>query len=75
METVNIPSYTYSPMIVIDEQEIATQAAKKANVKFKGEVEQNKIRFPAELGEEHPFNSKVVEGIWRKFGMIREMDF
>ena len=28
---------------------------------FKGEIEQNKIKFPVELGEEHPFDFKQME--------------
>jgi hypothetical protein len=37
---------------------------------FVGEVEQKKVKFPAILGEEHPFDFKQCEGIYEKFGFI-----
>lgn len=66
--TNKVPEYTYSPMILVDEQQVAIQAAKKTNANFKGEVEQKIRKFPAELGEEHPFNFRVMEGLYKKFG-------
>jgi len=38
------------------------------NPNFKGEVKQSNIKFPAELGEEHPFDFAVTEGLYKKFG-------
>lgn len=40
------------------------------NEQFKGEVENNKIKFPVELGEAHPFDFKTVEGLYKKFGFF-----
>ena len=37
---------------------------------FKGEVEQEKIKFPAELGEEHPFDFLMLEKLYTKFGLF-----
>lgn len=36
---------------------------------FKGEAPQTEIKFPVELGIEHPFNFSATEGIYKKFGM------
>ena len=35
---------------------------------FKGEVEKNDIKFPQELGEEHPFDFPEMEKLYTKFG-------
>jgi SPP1 gp7 family putative phage head morphogenesis protein len=40
----------------------------KLTEQFKGEIEQKKIRFPQELGEEHPFDFKFMEELYKKFG-------
>lgn len=37
---------------------------------FKGEVETKPIKFPTELGEEHPFDFKITEDLYRKFGFF-----
>jgi len=37
---------------------------------FKGQTARNEVRFPKELGEEHPFDFSVVEGIYKKFGFV-----
>ena len=37
---------------------------------FKGEVQQNKIKFPTELGEEHPFDFDQMERLYKKFGFF-----
>ena len=60
----------YTPMIVVDEAEVAFAAANKVNPNFKGEVEQKEIKFPAELGEEHPFDFSTGEGLYSKFGFV-----
>ena len=36
---------------------------------FKGEVDREKIRFPAELGEEHPFEFSMMEKLYKTFGL------
>jgi len=43
---------------------------KKIDEQFKGEVVQKKIKFPRELGEEHPFDFSVTEGLYRKMGFV-----
>lgn len=37
---------------------------------FKGEVENNKVKFPKELGEEHPFDFKQLETLYKKFAFF-----
>lgn len=37
---------------------------------FKGEVPTNKVTFPDELGEEHPFKFEVLEGLYKKYGFF-----
>lgn len=37
---------------------------------FKGEIEQKTVKFPQELGEVHPFNFKITEGLYKKFGFF-----
>jgi len=37
---------------------------------FKGEVEQIEIKFPTDLGEEHPFDFTQLEGLYKKFGLF-----
>ena len=36
---------------------------------FEGEVENNTVKFPTELGLEHPFDFKFMENIWKGFGL------
>ena len=35
---------------------------------FKGEVEKKDIKFPVALGEEHPCNFAITEGLYKNFG-------
>ena len=42
----------------------------KLDEKFKGEVENKKIRFPAGLGEAHPFDFQTLEELYKKFGFF-----
>ena len=62
--------YEYSPLIVIDEAEVALASANKVNPKFKGEVEKQEVKFPREIGEEHPFDFSTCEGLYKKFGFV-----
>jgi SPP1 gp7 family putative phage head morphogenesis protein len=55
----------FSPIMYINEQEVIGN-----NVKFKGEVEENKKKFPDELGEEHPFDFSICEGLYKKMGFV-----
>ena len=43
---------------------------KKLSEKFKGEVENKTIKFPDELGEEHPFDFKLLGGLYAKYGFF-----
>jgi len=43
---------------------------KNSSVSFKGEIVQNEIKFPKELGEQHPFDFSVTEGLYKKFGLV-----
>lgn len=36
---------------------------------FKGQVESNVVKFPSELGEEHPFDFSTMEKLYKKFGI------
>lgn len=60
----------YEPFLVLSEAQIALDKAKKANVSFKGEVQQFEVKFPRQLGEEHPFDFSTCEGIYKKFGFV-----
>ena len=57
----------YSPQIVT-EVITAKTADKVTNPQFKGEVKQNIVKFPDVLGEEHPFDFAITEGLYKKFG-------
>ncbi len=37
---------------------------------FKGEIVKTEIKFPKELGEEHPFDYTITEGLYKKFGLV-----
>jgi len=37
---------------------------------FKGIVFDDKIRFPSELGVQHPFDFKIAEGLYKSFGLV-----
>ena len=37
---------------------------------FKGEVIRNEVRFPSDIGEDHPFDFSVTEGLYVKFPLI-----
>ena len=43
------------------------------DTQFKGEVQQNKVRFPKDLGEEHPYNPKITEDICTLVGYVNGM--
>ncbi len=36
---------------------------------FKSETPINNVKFPEELGEEHPFDFKILEGVYKHFGL------
>jgi len=38
--------------------------------RFKGIAENKKAMFPADLGEEHPFDFKQMENLYKKFGLF-----
>lgn len=69
---MNIPFFSkkqeekidYKPSIYVDRASVNTKE------EFKGEVETNKVKFPQELGEEHPFDFKQLEDLYKKFGFF-----
>ena len=65
-----VTEYSYKPLLVVDEAEVTLDKINKPNARFKGEVEQKKVRFPKELGEEHPFDFSTCEGIYKRFGFV-----
>lgn len=57
----------YIPTIVTDE----LSKVKMVEEQFKGEVDvSKKVKFPAELGEEHPFNFSMIEELYKRFGFL-----
>jgi len=42
----------------------------KITEEFKGEVEKKEFKFPSELGEEHPFDFRQMENLYKKFGLF-----
>ncbi len=63
-EVATIP-IDYKPSISFDNKYVNTLTEQ-----FHGEVEQNNIKFPEKLGEEHPFNFKTLERLYEKFGFF-----
>lgn len=43
---------------------------KTSNARFRGEIIQNLVSFPKELGEEHPFDFEKTEGMYKKYGFF-----
>ena len=41
------------------------------NEQFKGEVDKKELKFPQELGEEHPFDFVLCEKAYRKIGLVQ----
>ena len=54
----------YKPTIYVDEN------AKKLEEKFKGEVFKEEVKFPKDLGEEHPFDFAETELLYKNFGFV-----
>jgi hypothetical protein len=50
--------------------QLYVDAKSKAQIteQFKSDTPMKMIKFPAELGEEHPFDFKTLEGIYKNFG-------
>lgn len=66
----NLNSIDYDPKFFLNEAELMLKQNSSAEYNFKGEVEQNEKKFPIMLGEEHPFDFCITEGIYKKFGMV-----
>lgn len=49
-----------------------SEKAKLLHIKeeFKGEVVDQEIKYPKELGVEHPFDFNAVEKVWKKVGLV-----
>ena len=60
----------YSPAFFVDEAKAALASASNIKPNFKGEVELKEIKFPVDLGEEHPFDFITCEGLYRRFGFV-----
>lgn len=58
--TINLD---YSPSLNANELGVINLAEQ-----FKGEIEQKEVKFPTDLGEEHPFDFKLMENLYKKFG-------
>jgi len=64
--TESINTTEYAPLILND----SIKGVNNITESFKGEVEKKDIKYPVELGEEHPFDFSVVEGLYKKFGFL-----
>jgi len=60
----------YNPVFVKDDVDVALEKIKKIGEQFQGEVEQKKVKFPSILGEEHPFDFKMCEDLYKRFGFL-----
>ena len=58
-------TFEYKPTLSVD-----IGVVKLITEGMKGEVQNKKIKFPEELGEEHPFDFKITEGVYKKFGFF-----
>ena len=58
----------YEPMVKSGKniKEAATMPVEATG--FKGQVENKTVTFPNMLGEEHPFDFRITEGVFKKFG-------
>ena len=61
-----ITAEKYEPSIVFPKENLLVNLTEE----FKGEVEVKTIKFPKELGEVHPFDFTVLEGLYKKFGFF-----
>ena len=64
-QTINNIPFDYKPSVYFNQSVID-----KLNEQFKGEIEQKKVKFPDELGEEHPFDFSKIEELYKKFGFF-----
>lgn len=58
-------SRVYAPSIFVP------AAISKVSEQFQGKVIKHDVKFPRELGEEHPFDFAIPEGLYKKFGMVK----
>src|SRR3990167_3147566 len=58
-----IPSMVYTPSIYVS-------PSIKIEEQFKGIVPKVEVQFPQMLGDVHPFDYTLVEGIYKEFGMV-----
>ena len=56
---------SYKPII-----HVSNEYNPNVTEKFKGEIVKETIKFPEELGEEHPFDYLITEGLYKKFGLV-----
>lgn len=59
----NVGVYAPDPKII-------TQKTISNPARFKGEVQDTEIKFPKELGVEHPFEYEMTEGLYKSVGLI-----
>ena len=64
MRKISEDIFEYDAQVITNKLDTITNT--KPN--FKGEVESKKIKFPVELGEEHPFDFAITEGLYKNFG-------
>ncbi len=60
----------YKPYIFGKNEAVATLISNSAKTNFKGKTKNANIKFPVELGIEHPFNFEISEGLYRKYGLV-----
>lgn len=61
-ENSSIVNMDYTPSLSSDFLRLTEQ--------FKGEIEQKKVKFPSELGEEHPIDFMQMQKLYEKFGLF-----
>jgi len=64
----NITQEMYEPLMITNAVQGVANTPSEPSVSFKGEVESKKIKFPEELGEAHPFDFAITEGLYKSFG-------
>ena len=64
-ENSSIVNFDYKPTISNDIKEFVDSISEK----FKGAVEKKDVKFPNELGEEHPFDFKQMEELCKRCGL------
>ncbi len=58
----------YTPALAGYKEGVSLQRLLKEQ--FKGEIDRKEIKFPVNLGEEHPFDFNITDGVYRNMGFV-----